>query len=131
TWTPEAQFNSGFESDFEPWGDVEDGDDIPYIPQHQAQLAIGLAANRWQVDVVANYVDKTRTVAGSGSIPGDESTDEYLIFDLAARYSFTDRFSAFTRVDNIFDETYIVARRPSGARPGKPQSAMLGFRYSF
>ena len=131
TWTPEAQFDSGFESDFEPWGDVEDGDDIPYIPQHQAQLALGLAANRWQVDVVANYVDKTRTVAGSGSIPGDESTDEYLIFDLAARYSFTDRFSAFTRVDNIFDETYIVARRPSGARPGKPQSAMLGFRYSF
>ncbi len=131
TWTPMAQFDSNFESDFEPWGDIEDGDDIPYIPEHQAQLAVGLAASRWQVDIVANYVDKTRTIAGSGSIPGDESTDRYLIFDLAANYSFTERFSAFTRMDNVFDETYIVARRPSGARPGKPQSAMLGFRYTF
>lgn len=131
TWTPEAQFDSSFDSDFGPWGDVQDGDDIPYIPENQAQLAVGLAAARWRLDVIANYVDETRTEAGSGSIPNDEATDEYLIFDLAADYRFTDRFSAFTRIDNVLDETYIVARRPSGARPGKPQSAMLGFRYSF
>ena len=131
TWTPTAEFDSSFDSDFGPWGDVEDGDDIPYIPEHQAQLAVGLAATRWQVDVIANYVDETRTVAGAGSILDDEATDDYLIFDLAANYRFTDRFSAFTRVDNVLDKTYVVARRPAGVRPGKPQSAMLGFRYSF
>ena len=131
TWTPTAEFDSSFDSDFGPWGDVKDGDDIPYIPENQAQLSVGLAATRWRVNVIANYVDETRTTAGSGSIPNDESTDEYLIFDLAADYRFTDRFSAFTRIDNVLDKNYIVARRPSGVRPGKPQSAMLGFRYSF
>ena len=131
TWTPTAEFDSSFDSDFGPWGDVKDGDDIPYIPENQAQLSVGLAATRWRVNVIANYVDETRTTAGSGSIPNDESTDEYLIFDLAADYRFTDRFSAITRIDNVLDKNYIVERRPSWVRPGKQLSAILGLRYSF
>jgi Fe(3+) dicitrate transport protein len=32
------------------------------------------------------------------------------------------------RVDNLFDEDYIVARRPAGVRPGRDRTAMLGLR---
>jgi Fe(3+) dicitrate transport protein len=131
TWTPKAEFDSSFESDFEPWGDVEKGDDIPYIPKRQGQLTVGLAAPSWQLTVAANYVDEARTVAGSGSIPGNEATDEFVVLDVSGEYDITQRFTAFARVDNLLDETYIVARRPAGVRPGKPQQALIGFRYSF
>ena len=32
TWTTEAEFKSAFESNFDPWGDVEVGDELPYMP---------------------------------------------------------------------------------------------------
>jgi Fe(3+) dicitrate transport protein len=31
-------------------------------------------------------------------------------------------------VENLTDETYVVARRPAGARPGLPRTLMAGIR---
>ena len=39
------------------------------------------------------------------------------------------KLSTYVKVDNLFDETYIAARRPAGARPGLPRTAFLGFNY--
>ncbi|MDH3434471.1 MAG: TonB-dependent receptor, partial [Gammaproteobacteria bacterium] len=47
TWTPAAEFENAFDSSFEPWGSVEVGDELPYIPEHQLRATTGLATAQW------------------------------------------------------------------------------------
>jgi Fe(3+) dicitrate transport protein len=37
----------------------------------------------------------------------------------------------FARIENLLDEEYLVSRRPAGARPGRPQTALMGVRVNF
>ena len=129
TWTTEAEFKNGFESDFDPWGDVEPGDELPYIPEHQYRLTAGVLADKFSANIAANYVGKMRTVAGQGAFIPAESIDAHTVWDFAARWNFTDRLAAYVKVDNLFDETYIAARRPAGVRPGLPRTGYVGFTY--
>ena len=130
TWTTDAEFRSAFESGFDPWGDVQVGDELPYIPEHQLRASTGLEAERWRVNLAANYLSQLRTKAGQGTFDPAESIDSRVVWDAMANWRFTDRMSAYLKVDNLFDETYIAARRPAGVRPGLPRTAYLGFVYS-
>ena len=128
TWTAEAEFDNSFESDYDPWGVVESGDELPYIPEHQGRLYTGLLHRLWQLNLNVTYTDKVRTRAGSGSLPSDEATDNAVVVDLAAAWHATRWLDVVLRVDNLFDEDYIVARRPAGVRPGRDRTAMLVLR---
>ncbi|MDH3849123.1 MAG: TonB-dependent receptor [Gammaproteobacteria bacterium] len=129
TWTAEAEFQNAFESDFDPWGDVQVGDELPYIPEHQLRATAGLEANKWRFNIAANYVGKLRTRAGQGSFIPEESIDSHVVWDMVAAWQFTSQLSTYVKVDNLFDETYIAARRPAGVRPGLPRTAYLGLTY--
>lgn len=129
TWTPTADFDNSFVSGFEPWGDVQAGDRMPYVPTLQTQVGAGLERGRWTAMLQANYQGKTRTVAGRGAIPADESTDNRIVLDLAMRWQLNSRWTLTGRVENLLDEVYNVARRPAGMRPGMPRTVALGFRY--
>ncbi len=131
TWTPTADFDNSFSSGFEPWGDVQAGDRMPYVPEHQMQLGVGLERGDWSVMLQANYQDETRTIAGSGTIPESESTDSRVVVDLAGAWRLGSRLQLTGRIENLFDEVYNVARRPAGSRPGMPRTAALGLRYDF
>jgi Fe(3+) dicitrate transport protein len=48
---------------------------------------------------------------------------------MVAAWQFTSQLSTYVKVDNLFDETYIAARRPAGVRPGLPRTAYLGLTY--
>jgi Fe(3+) dicitrate transport protein len=128
TWTAEAEFDNSFESGYDPWGVVQSGDELPYIPEQQGRLYTGLLHRLWHVHLNVTYTDKVRTRAGSGGIPSDESTDSALVVDLAAGWRATRWLDVVLRVDNLFDEEYIVARRPAGVRPGLDRTAMLGLQ---
>jgi Fe(3+) dicitrate transport protein len=129
TWTAEAAFQNAFESDFDPWGDVQVGDELPYIPEHQLRAATGLETGKWRINIAANYVGKLRTRAGQGAFIPEESIDSHLVWDMVAAWQFTPQLSTYVKVDNLFDETYIAARRPAGVRPGLPRTAYLGLTY--
>ena len=129
TWTTDAEFRSSFESGFGPWGDVQAGDELPYIPEHQLRASTGLEAERWRVNLAANYLGQLRTSAGQGAFDPAESIDSRIVWDALASWRFTDRLSAYLKVDNLFDETYIAARRPAGVRPGLPRTGYLGLTY--
>jgi Fe(3+) dicitrate transport protein len=118
TWTTEAEFNNAFESNFGPWGDVQVGDELPYMPEHQLRAAAGLENETWGINLAANYVGRMRTVAGQGAYAETETVDSHVVWDLLARWRFTDAWSSYVKVDNLFDETYVAARRPAGVRPG-------------
>ena len=129
TWTTEAEFHNAFDSSFDPWGRVEVGDELPYIPEHQLRLAAGLQHERFNVNFAANFVGKMRSKAGQGAFVPGESIDSHVIVDLVAAYSLTQNLAAYVKVDNLLDETYVAARRPAGVRPGLPRTAYVGFTY--
>jgi len=129
TWTAEAEFQNAFESDFDPWGDVQVGDELPYIPEHQLRATTGLEASKWRFNIAANYIGKLRARAGQGAFIPEESIDSHVVWDMVAAWQFTPQLSTYVKVDNLFDETYIAARRPAGVRPGLPRTAYLGLTY--
>ncbi len=128
TWT-NAEFRSNFTDSF--WGTVESGDSLPYVPEHQLTLNVGLEAGKWDLNSKFNYVAATRSEAGSGSIPFNEKIDGRLLVDLSAGYALNEKVKFHAKVENLFDEDYVAARRPAGLRPGKPRRAYAGVSLTF
>ncbi len=131
TWTTEAEFHSAFASEFEPWGNVQVGDELPYIPEHQLRAMAGVEAEVWTVNVAANYVGEMRATAGQGTIPASDLIDGHVVWDLMGHWRTTETFSTYVKVDNLFDEVYVAARRPAGVRPGLERTAYVGVTFSF
>ena len=61
----DARFGSNFNSSFEPWGNVFEGDRIPYTPTHQLNGRIDLSSGRFTMGLGANYQSEVATVTGS------------------------------------------------------------------
>jgi Fe(3+) dicitrate transport protein len=127
----EAEFRNTFESDFDAWGDVEAGDELPYVPEHQLSLETGVRHARWSTFVTLTYQDETRTVAGQGPIPESESTDDRTVLDLSVDYRVRPELRLFVQLRNVTDEDYVAARRPAGVRPGLPRTALVGVGFDF
>ena len=123
-----AEFKTAFESDLDAWGTVQPGDRLPYLPRVQSHLSLGAEHRLWTVSVGMNYSAAMLTVAGQGSTPADERTDAFVSMSASADYAVTAWSSLYMGVQNLFNETYVVARRPSGVRPGLPRTILGGVR---
>ncbi len=130
TWT-DGEFRTSFSSGFDEWGNVEAGDEIPLVPEHQLTINAGIEADRWRMALTMNYVDEARSTAGTGEIPASERVDSRTLLDLSGEYELTAAASLFASVTNLTDETYNVAFRPAGARPGAPRSWLAGVKMKF
>lgn len=124
----DASFRNAFESDFDPWGEVAIGDNLPYVSPHQLFASIGWMTPRFLVDLSMRYAAEAPTSAGQGDRPDSDFTDAYTVFDASLEYSLNRRYQLFALAKNITDLTYVAARRPAGIRPGLPRTLMLGFR---
>lgn len=127
----QSEFKNSFTSPRPDLSDVRAGDELPNIPEHQFTIRVGLADKRWQAALAFNYVAEMRTVAGTGTPDTLDRTDTQKVFDFTSSYLITTRGLVYFTIDNIFDDTVIVSRRPFGARPGKPRSLMLGYKQEF
>ncbi len=123
-----ARFRTSFESDFEAWGAVRAGDELPYVSPHQLYASLAVARDRWRVQLGLTYSAAMRTVAGRGPIPGGSGTDPYALLSLGAEARLGRWGTLFAGVQNLTDEAYVVARRPAGARPGLPRAIEVGLR---
>jgi Fe(3+) dicitrate transport protein len=130
TWT-EGEFGSSFNSGFDEWGEVSEGDELPLVPEHQLTLNAGLEIDRWQVNLTMNHVDEARSEAGTGPIPANQRVDSRTLFDLSGEFDVGRGASLFASVTNLTDEEYNVAFRPAGARPGAPRSWLAGMKLRF
>lgn len=128
----ETEFQSAFETDFSDWSPrVEIGDELPYLPEQQYTLGFGLGRDAWQINLSGNYVGEMRTNAGQGAIPTNERIEDRFVVDLAGDYAFMDRYKITARLRNLTDETYLVSRRPYGARPGLDRTLLIGVSAKF
>ncbi len=119
-----TEFKASTASDI--FGDINVGDEIPYVPEQQLFVSAGVVYDNWGVTADLNYVGETRGLPGQGPIPALELIDSRAIIDLAAHYEIADGIKILLKVENLFDEDYVASRRPYGARPGKPREIFGG-----
>ncbi|WP_407667426.1 TonB-dependent receptor family protein [Myxococcus dinghuensis] len=112
------------------YGDVRAGDELPYVPRHQVYATAGVEGALGGVAVSALYIDAMREQAGQGEAPPGELTDAMLTFDVNASWNFSRWGQLYLGVRNVFDSADIVSRRPFGARPNAPRTAMVGLKLS-
>ncbi|MBJ74034.1 MAG: ligand-gated channel protein [Sandaracinus sp.] len=124
-----SRFQSSFSSGDPTWGDVREGDALPYVPEHQGQLQAGLEHEVAGGRVVATYVGEMREEAGQG----DEGvfTDDYVMVDVVAWWQTTERLRVYTRAENVLNQQPIASRRPFGARPTRPFTVYAGVKVDF
>lgn len=121
-----AKFLSDFGSTQDIWGEVSNGDRIPYIPKHQLNSSISFQVDKYEINLSGNYNGKFSTIAnGSVEIPS------YLIFDISFRYNLSSDITFRSKILNLFDKDYAVSRAPAGLRPGHPFGIYVGFEYRF
>ena len=122
-----AEFDTDI-ADTDFFGDVSKGDLIPYIPDHQLGLSVGVEQSRWGVYLSANYVNEVCARASCGDF---ERTDSTFTVDLAANFRLNDEFALFGRIENLTEAEDILGRQPYGARPNKDRTITIGMRYRF
>ncbi|HEX9710428.1 MAG TPA: TonB-dependent receptor, partial [Candidatus Thermoplasmatota archaeon] len=125
-----AEFGTAFESAYEPWGTVEVGDELPYIPEHQLSGSVGVEGSGWTVALSGFGSTAMRAVAGQGPIEDGKGTDGFAVFSLSAEYVLPRGGTIYGSIQNLFDDAYVAARRPAGARPGLPRTLLVGYRLS-
>lgn len=128
TWT-KSEIKSTFTDSF--FGSVTAGDSLAYVPEHQFTLTVGLEGDGWGMDALLNSVSETSNIANQGVIPADELIEGRTLVDLAAWYAISDGVRLRVKAENLFDETYVAARRPYGLRPGKPRELFAGISVDF
>ncbi|WP_276390224.1 TonB-dependent receptor family protein [Eudoraea chungangensis] len=126
-----TEFQSSFDSPNDIWGEVEAGDELPYIPKNQFNTMISLEHPSFQINLSGRFNGEFRTKAGSGSIPTDELVPSNFVIDLSGEYYINKHFSVNGRIINLLDEAYAVSRVPAGLRPGHPFGAYLGIMLQY
>lgn len=126
----QTEFKDSFESDFDPWGVVTAGDELPYVADNQLLLTAGAEADRWGVEWTMFYQSERRSFAGQGPIPADEFLDAHTVFDFSGYVEVLEGVRLRGKVENVFNEVYIAADRPAGLRPGLPRTFWVGLDLS-
>ncbi|MDX1459768.1 MAG: TonB-dependent receptor [Xanthomonadales bacterium] len=126
TWM-DAEFETAI-ADSEFFGDVEAGDPVPYIPDQQLFVQLGVERGDWAAYLSGNYVDSVCTRASCGPF---ERTEDSTTFDLGVHFRPDSRVEWYAAIENLTAEQVIAGRQPYGARPGKDRSWLVGARIGF
>ncbi|HIL72987.1 MAG TPA: TonB-dependent receptor, partial [Verrucomicrobia bacterium] len=137
-----AEFESGASSadGVSIFSGARPGNTVPYVPEVQFHVGVGLDAGKYRIALDGTYVGDTNASGANGSGPYNHSgaydsrygeVPSYFIADLTVQYQLTDNTKVFATARNLFDEQYVVGRLPQGARPGMPQSFLVGIEAQF
>lgn len=127
----QSEFASSFTSDFAGWGEVAEGDALPYLPPHQLSFSAGLKHPRWEIGATAKYHSEARDLPGQGAIEAQSGVASLLTFDASAHAYLRSWAELYLTGTNLLDEQVIVSRRPYGARPNPPRMLTAGFKARF
>jgi Fe(3+) dicitrate transport protein len=121
-----TEFQSAFKSKNPQFDHVEVGDELPYVPVHQASMQVGVGQSKWAFDLNLVYSDAMREVAGHGTADAGELTDSFVMLDTKARYQPLAWLEIYLKGENLTMAKPIASRRPFGARPTKPLLISMG-----
>lgn len=127
----DTKFLNDFDSEFDGWGEVSAGDQLPYLAKNQFTIMLGIEHHKFSVNLSTKFMDKMRTTPGQGEILSNEKTDSYFVLDVSANYSAHKNITLFVNATNLTNQIYVVARRPAGLRPGMPRAFNIGLKAKF
>ncbi len=127
----DATFSSNFASDFEGWGTVSKDDQLPYLARHQATLSGEIVLDKWSWLISARCQSAMLTAAGRINEEPSREIDPYLLVDSHFHFKLHQKVTVYLSGKNLLNNTYLVARRPAGLRPGLPRTIMLGIKARF
>jgi Fe(3+) dicitrate transport protein len=122
----DAKFLTSFGSTQDIWGEVNNGDQIPYIPKHQFSSSLSYRISKLDINLNASYNGKFSTLAN-----GTEEISSYLILDLSMKYRIKKDIFLKSKILNLSDKKYAVSKAPAGLRPGHPFGIYTGIEYKF
>ena len=123
-----SSFRSTFVSADPTFGDVEKGDELPYLPRHQFNSTLAVKHKLASVTAGLTYTSVAREQAGGGSLSAVRTTDSLLWLDVSASIHMMAHLELYANVRNLFDQRAIVSRRPFGARPNAPRMVQVGLK---
>lgn len=123
-----AHFEADFESEDPIFGEVEAGDEIPYVPAHQAHLTLALEHPRATLGVSGTFVAAMRELAGAEPLEQVLATDALWNLDVSASVTLVGSLVLYANVRNVLDQQVIVSRRPFGARGSAPRWVQVGLK---
>lgn len=126
-----GEFLSSFQSGDPIYGSVAAGDSVPYIPENQANLTLGVEHRYGGINGTLNYVGRMREIAGTGAYDEAWTTDEQTWLDLSAFAKPLPWLTIYANLRNVTGEAYIGGRRPYGARANAPRWFQLGAKAEF
>ena len=127
TWN-QSVFQSDFYSNFPQFGSVSYGDMLPYLPQHQGSLSIGLQKNNiFDVGLIGTYRSKMLDMAGIFDDDGIQIPDIFLM-NAAINVNITETYRIYLSGTNLLNNTSLTSLRPFGARPVAPRQIMVGIK---
>jgi Fe(3+) dicitrate transport protein len=124
-------FQSSFGSEDGLWGEVQQGDALPYLSPHQWNATLGFNKKSIEFNLNARYASAFRTIAGKGAIPESSRIDANLVLDFNAKYALNKQLKLTCNVVNLLNETYAVSRVPAGLRPGHPFGIFGGITLNY
>ena len=126
-----ATFDETFASELDSWGNVQQGDDLPYLPQSVLQVETGVKGFNWHVLASLQMIDDMRTQAGRGAFNSATDVKARTVMNLSAQYTLSEGQQVYMVIDNVTDEEYIATRQHGAIQVGKPRTVQVGYRYSF
>ena len=136
TWT-----NAQFDSDFACGGGdgiyagANDGAEIPYIPEFQLAVGVGLQTETWGANLDLTYQTETFGTAQNFDEPVNNAregkVDDLLLLDLSAYYQITENVKLIGGVSNLTDERGVVSRVPRGPRTNQGHAFWLGAEFDY
>ena len=122
----EAIFTESFSSDFDSWGDVTQGDLLPYLPIYQGSLSLFYESNSWTLSTGLNLSSGRKTTAAIL----DFDLPKFMVMNLSALYKLNEITSFKISGQNLTNSRHIVAARPAGYRTFSPRMLVLGIQLS-
>jgi Fe(3+) dicitrate transport protein len=126
-----TEFLETFTSSDPIFGEVEAGDELPYVPRHEGRASVGIEVDRVGGYVAGNYVSRMREESGSGPLDLTLATDAQLTFDVGLHYQVLRPLRLYAQARNITNEHDLASRRPYGARPNPPRWIQVGAQLEF
>ena len=126
-----GEFGNTFDSADPIYGQVEAGDETPYLPRHQANGTFAVEWSHAGAAAAVNYVSEMREEAGSEPYSQAWVTDDLLTVDVGSKVMPFKGLTIYGNIRNLLDTQRITSRRPYGARPNAPRWLQFGAKLEF